>query len=128
MAQSSADARAAWVWQVLGVAIPMAAHPAPSASVAAEAGWGPARDAAVATLRALEAAIKKRAHPRADQVLVMVLGVRANLPGPPLSPQKAADLRRWLDTDEIVAALELPNVFGIQVRLREPLLAALPAA
>ena len=111
--------RAAWVARVLGVSVPAAtASPALAA-------WRAARAAAIATLRALESAIRAMEVPQRDPAIILVRAIAANLTESPVTPAQQAALRRYLETDDIIAEAEDPNGFGITVRLRAPLLAAL---
>ena len=116
---SDASARAAWLARVLGVTIP--ADPATPPLAA----WRSARAAAIATLRALESAIRGMEVPQAAPAIILVRAIAANLTESPVTPAQQAALRRYLETDDIIAEAEDPNGFGITVRLRAPLLAAL---
>jgi hypothetical protein len=87
--------------------------------------WRAEREKAVAALTALEAAFRGTDHPERDQGIILLRAVRANLTETPATPQQIDELQRYLDTDDVVEAAELPNTFGVHVELREPLLKAL---
>jgi hypothetical protein len=89
--------------------------------------WRAARSAAVAALTNLEGAVRKSSHPDRDGAIIMLRAIRANLPETPDTPQKVGELERYLTTDDIVDAAETPNVFGVNLALRAPLLEALAA-
>ncbi len=113
------DPGAAWVARVLGVTV------SPRAVSPALAGWQGARMQAITTLRALEAAIRTMEVPQRDPAIILVRAIAANLTESPVTVAQQAALRRYLETDDIIAEAEDPNGFGITVRLRAPLLAAL---
>jgi hypothetical protein len=89
--------------------------------------WKAARGIAVASLTMLEAAVRRSPHPQKDAAIILLRAVRANLTEAPETPQQVAELESYLTTDGIIAAAETPNVFGIQIALRTPLLQALTA-
>jgi hypothetical protein len=86
--------------------------------------WRAARSAAVAALTNLEGAVRKSSHPDRDGAIIMLRAIRANLPETPDTPQKVGELERYLTTDDIIDAAETPNVFGVNLALRAPLLEA----
>lgn len=105
-----------------------AAAPAASAAAgrpAALAAWQSARSAAMGRLAKLAAAIKASGHPEADRSLIEVKAILANLSASPDTPQRVAELVRYLEDDDVLADVDSPNRFGIEVDLREPLLDAL---
>jgi len=118
-------ARDAWVQRVLGVAPGGGA--AGAGLPAALAQWRDRRADVVGTLRSLEAAIRAMKHPRGDGAIILVRAISANLTAVPESPRQVAELRRYLETDDIIDDAELENGFGIPVRIRAPLLPALAA-
>ena len=133
---SDQNARDAWIERVLGIQVPgpaaaaSAANTSATASSAAnpaQAAWTAARAQALAGLAALEAAVKGSPHPGRDKAVIILRALRANLIEMPGTLQQVAELRRYLATDDIVDAAETPNVFGVQLRLRVPLLGALDA-
>ena len=89
--------------------------------------WKAARGTAVTSLTMLEAAMRKSPHPKKDAAIILVRAIRANLTEAPGTPQQVDELERYLKTDAIIVAAETPNVFGIQIALRTPLLQALTA-
>lgn len=111
-----------WVERVLGVSLPKSAADGP-----ARTAWRSARSKAIADMAALESAIKKSTHPEVTEALILLRAIRANLTEAPANVSEVAELQRYLATDDIIASAELPNVFGIKVVLREPLLQALAA-
>ena len=134
MSGSDQNARDAWIERVLGIHVPGPAAAssttatsaaASSAANPAQAAWTAARAQAFAGLAALEAAVKGSPHPGRDKAIIILRALRANLIEMPGTLQQVAELRRYLATDDIVDAAETPNVFGVQLRLRTPLLAAL---
>lgn len=120
MAGSAAE-QAAWVERVLGIR----PQGPPGADAAAMRAWRDARDAAVGTLRTLAEHIGTLDHPSRDNAIVLLRAIAANLTAAPESAQQQRELRRYLETDDIVAEAEEPNGFGMVVSLRRPLLAAL---
>jgi hypothetical protein len=91
----------------------------------AMAGWSSARTAALAQLLALEKAIRGMADPEGDAAIILVKAIQANLTAKPATRQAVAELERYLQTDDIIDEAQGPNGFGLEVKLREPLLAAL---
>jgi hypothetical protein len=89
------------------------------------AGWRTARAAAMASLKALETAVRGMDAPERDAAVVLLRAIQANLTAEPVTPQQVAELQRYIETDDIIAEAEDPNGFGITVELRAPLLAAL---
>ena len=71
--------------------------------------------------------MRKSPHPKKDAAIILVRAIRANLTEAPGTPQQVDELERYLKTDAIIVAAETPNVFGIQIALRTPLLQALTA-
>lgn len=140
---SASDAKAAWLQRVLGVtaapSIPArdsgmagGAGTGPTVSPSkrpgdALAGWQAARAAAMTSLRALEAAVRKMDVPERDRAVILLRAIQANLTEAPTTPRQVAELQRYIETDDIVAEAEDPNGFGITVALRQPLLAAIAA-
>jgi hypothetical protein len=119
------DAQDAWVSRVLGINVG-AAPPGDAADQAID-GWLRERAAAVGILTQLERAFRRCAHPYRDHGIMMVRAVRAQLVESLANQQQVNELAVYLQEDDVVAALETPNVFGIEVNLRRPLLTALGA-
>lgn len=124
MAAAGRETETVWVTRVLGV--PAAGSGARGTSDPRQ-GWRDARETAVRTLSTLEAGMRKSPHPLRDRAIIIVRAVRANLTAEPDSIQKVAELENYLMNDAVVAAVETPNVLGIDVVIRKPLLAALGA-
>lgn len=116
---STPDEKTAWLARVLGVTLPHATGPAALAT------WQRARTAAIGDLNALADKVAGLDHPQRDQAIILLRAVRANLTEAPVSPRQQAELRRYLETDDVIDEAEAPNGLGITVILRTPLLAAL---
>jgi hypothetical protein len=108
------------VTKVLGVTIQQGAT-----AILGLAEWQQARTTAIGTLNRLADAVSKLDIPEAPNAVILLRAIRANLTESPTSTRQIGELRRYLTTDEIITDAEDPNGFGIEVRLREPLLAAL---
>jgi hypothetical protein len=63
----------------------------------------------------------------APEAVILLRAIAANLTEEPSTPQQLAELRRYLETDDVIEEAEEPNGFGIEVSLRAPLLEALSA-
>jgi hypothetical protein len=113
------SAKPDWVRRVLGI------EPATPGGPLNLAGWRQARGAAVTSLNALADAVAKLDIPEAREATILLRAVRANLTEAPTTARQIAELRRYLETDDVIEEAEHPNGFGITVSLREPLLAAL---
>ncbi len=121
----------AWIRDVLGVNL-SPSRPAADATpkgknsrVAALAAWKAARGKAVASLVALERAVARPEGADVAQAVVLLRAVRANLTPEPSTAAQVAELRRYIETDDVIADAEMPNGFGVKVSLRAPLLGAL---
>ncbi len=64
-------------------------------------------------------------HPRTTAAVILLKSIQMNLPAKLGTPETVRDVRRYLETDDIIADAERPNGFGIKIDLRKPLLAAL---
>jgi len=117
-------AKRAWVQRVLGVGSGDGS-PSPDAPVVGLVAWKAARSAAIGQLKRLEGAIAAMKHPRGTQAIILVKAIQANLTASPDSARSVGELKRYLQTDDIIAEAEQPNGFGIKVELRKPLLDAL---
>ncbi len=113
------DAQAAWVLRVLGIVV-SGADP-----VAGMEAWRSARSAALASLKALEGAFRAMDEPEVDSAVILLRAIASNLTERPKTRRQVDELRRYIETDDIIDDAEEPNGFGITVLLREPLLAAL---
>jgi hypothetical protein len=89
------------------------------------AAWKAARAAALATLKQLEKAYRGFDHPDADEGIILLRAIQANLTPEPATKQQVDELENYIAGDDILVEAEEPNGFGIAVKLREPLLAAL---
>lgn len=126
---SDLDARSAWVQRVLGVTVGQRKD---EAAAGPEAGpalqrWQAERGKAVASLRALSAAIVKSGDPEARDALILLQAIAANLTPAPDLLRAVAELERYVTQDDIIDDAEQPNPFGVEIKLREPLLPALAA-
>lgn len=113
--------KTAWVERVLGVSV---AGQSRSGGTAI-AGWKQARAEAVAQLRRLGRAIQAVEDPEADAAVILLEAIAKNLTPEPAHRRAVAELNRYLSTDDIITEAEMPNGYGIEVTLREPLLRAL---
>jgi hypothetical protein len=120
------DPRDGWVLHVLGIDV-RSAGALDGAAPPAMAGWKAARGKAVETLRALAGAVDKMDYLDAPEAVILLRAIAANLTEEPSTPQQLAELRRYLETDDVIEEAEEPNGFGIEVSLRAPLLEALSA-
>jgi hypothetical protein len=91
------------------------------------ADWRAAQEVAVHTLVTLEMLMRGSTVPQRDTVIVLIQGIRARLTGQPDTPEAVASLIRYIKLDPLVGSVEGPNVFGLTVSLRNPLLDALAA-
>jgi hypothetical protein len=114
--------KSGWVRRVLGIDLaPLNTLPTGLAA------WQAARSAAIDTLDLLADAVDTLPIPEAPEAIILLRSIRANLTEAPTTPQQIEELRRYLETDDVIAEAEDPNGFGITVELRTPLLAALNA-
>lgn len=91
---------------------------------AALANYQAARAKVMAQLSRLAAAIKASGHGQADAALIEIKAVQANLTAKPDTLKAAQELERYLETDDVVADVDGPNPFGIEVDLQETMLPA----
>lgn len=87
--------------------------------------WQAVRTTVVEQLRKLGAAIVAAKDPEAKDAIILLQAVVKNLTPQPDTPQKVAELERYLQTDDVIAEAEAPNPFGVAIEIRTPLLAAL---
>jgi hypothetical protein len=116
-----------WVRRVLGCDVGTAAKGAPGELKAAQEKWARSRAEALGSLRGLETAIRGMNDPLGDKAIILVKAIAANLTAVPDTKRSVAELRRYIETDSIIGDAELPNGFGIEVKLRAPLAEALAA-
>ena len=129
MAEADRAVQAEWVHRVLGI------DPAGSSGGSGGGGgvkaaldrWTASRSEVVGQLRKLESAIKGMQHPSGDRAIILVRAIIANLTPAPDSKRSVAELRRYIETDDIIDDAESQNGFGIDIRIREPLLPVLEA-
>jgi hypothetical protein len=114
-----------WVRRVLGCDVGTAAKGAPGELKAAQEKWARSRADVVGTLNGLESAIRAMKDPLGDQAIILVKAIAANLTAVPDTRRSVAELRRYIETDSIIGDAELPNGFGIEVKIRAPLAEAL---
>ena len=112
-----------WVWRTFGFDPRAPAGPGDGAK--GQAAWTEARSAVVSTLDELARAIAAMKNPLGDKAIILVRSISANLTAAPSSRREVQELRRYLETDSVIDDAELPNGFGIEVRIRAPLLHAL---
>jgi len=91
------------------------------------AAWTAERAKVVAALKLLEMSIRRMRDPEGDAAIILVKAIAANLTPAPSTVQAVAELERYLNTDDIIGEAEEPNGFGIDIRIRDPLLPALAA-
>lgn len=89
------------------------------------AAWSAAREKAIAQLKAIGQAIVAEKHPEARNAAILIQAIVKNLTPSPDTRQAVTELMRYLKTDDIIDDIQSPNPFGINVNIREPLLAAL---
>ena len=119
MSSSTDDPKAEWVERVLGFRVQR------SSPATGLAGWQAARGQAVASLKALEDAVRRGGDPDADSAVILLRAIRANLTEAPTTSRQVDELDRYLSSDDIVEAAETPNTYGVRVDIRAPLLKAL---
>ncbi len=87
--------------------------------------WQQAAQKARYQVRRLQLALKLIEHQTAPEVVEILDGLVSELEKDPISLAEAAALEKFLQSDDRIDSAETPNPFGVEVRLREPLLAAL---
>ncbi len=115
-----------WVLAAFGIdpsSLPSATQPATAGDGAT--GWADARATVLQSLKSLENAIKAMKNPLGDKAIILVKSIAANLTAAPSTHEQVAELRRYLESDSVIGDAEAPNGFGIQVKIRAPLLASL---
>jgi hypothetical protein len=87
--------------------------------------WTSARARVLANIRDVVDTIRTIEHPDSIRAVVTLESIAKNITAEPKTPQSIAELQRWLEQDELVAAVEkTPDVLG-KLSIREPLLKAL---
>jgi hypothetical protein len=87
--------------------------------------WTAARAKVLANLRAVVNSIRTIEHPDSVRAAITLEAIAKNITAEPKTPQSVAELKRWLEQDELVAAAEhTPTVLG-KLSIRAPLLEAL---
>ncbi len=66
--------------------------------------------------------IAEEKHPESAKAIIELKAVISNLTETPNTPQMVAELRRWLEQDDVVS-----DVCEFALDIRSPLLAALPS-
>lgn len=99
-----------------------AGAPASTDKAAAMAAWKAARTAAIATLKDVAAQIGAMRDPESAQGVLEISAVIKNLTAEPDTPQKVAELARYVGEDEVVL-----DVSELASDIRRPLLKALAA-
>jgi len=89
------------------------------------AAWKTEREKALTGLNAIIAEVSGMDFVDAPEAVILLRSIAANLTEEPATRQQVDELRRYLEDDENVEEAEEPNGFGIELALREPLLAAL---
>jgi hypothetical protein len=112
------------------VATDDAAAAATDARAAAEfadamAAWTTARTSALNRMGALATAIAASRDPEAVRAIVELKAVKANITATPDTRQRIDELIAYLEGDDVLADVDAPNAFDIDVNLRAPLLDAL---
>jgi len=123
-------AKDAWVSRVLGVEVAADRSTTAAASPArtrASEQWGSARETVLDALKDLEMSIRSMNDPLGNDAIILVKAIAANLTAQPQTPQQIGELKRYLQTDSIIDDAESPNGFGIEVKIRAPLMSALLA-
>jgi hypothetical protein len=87
--------------------------------------WQRSREDVIDSLDELCDAIAAARYPESDKAIILVRAIKANLVERPESKRKAAELDKYLRTDDIIGHAEAKNGFGIRVQIRQPLLEAL---
>ena len=115
----------AWVQRVLGVEVKRTGNGASSAHDKAMQNWTSARKVVLASLSSLEKFIRAMNDPLSNDAIILLKAISANLTAVPETPRQIDELKRYLQTDSIIDDAEIPNGFGIDVEIREPLMSAL---
>lgn len=102
-----------------------AVPPAASAPSDAQAAYVAARDQVLAEVRKVAAAFAATKDPLARPAIIELQSIVKNLAGVPGTPQQAAEIERYLQQDDVIAAAEqVRPPFG-SLSIRRPLLKAL---
>ena len=92
---------------------------------AALAAWKKARSRVFGSLKELGRTVVTIQDPEAKEALIMLKAVQANISEKPDSLRKIQELERYVTTDDVVAEIQEPNPFGIEVDITDPLMNAL---
>jgi hypothetical protein len=95
------------------------------ALAAALAQWKKIRLEVRKNLTALGAAIAGAEDPDAREAVIKIRALLAQISESPDNARSVAEVRRYLETDDIIDDIESPNPFGIKIDIRKSLLAAL---
>ena len=87
--------------------------------------WQSAREEAVDGLNELSDVIAHVKYKESDKAVLLLRSIRAQLIARPDTQRKLDELENYLKTEELIDHAEAKNGFGIQLRVRQPLLAAL---
>ncbi len=87
--------------------------------------WQSAAQRARFQVRRLQTAIRLIEHTTSPEVVDLLDEVVEELETDPASRVEAETLLAYIRTDDVVARAEEPNPFGVEVKIREPLLTAL---
>ncbi|RZL11200.1 MAG: hypothetical protein EOP40_03585 [Rubrivivax sp.] len=86
--------------------------------------YAKARGQVLGQLDLLAKAVQASRHEKMDEALIEIRGVRANLSANPDTLRTAREVERYLESDDVVADLDGPNPYGIDVGLQKTLLRA----
>ncbi len=86
--------------------------------------YAKARGQVLGQLDLLAKAVQASKHAKMDEALIEIRGVRANLSANPDTLRAAREVERYLESDDVVADLDGPNPYGIDVGLQKTLLRA----
>ncbi len=84
--------------------------------------WTATRTWAIDQLRKVAKSIAEEKQPESAKAIIELKAVISNLTETPNTPQMVAELRRWLEQDDVVS-----DVCNFALDIRSPLLAALPS-
>jgi hypothetical protein len=92
------------------------------ALAAALAQWKKVRSEIFTNLRALGKAIAETQDPDAAEAIIKIRSLLAQIPETPDNPSTVAEVRRYLETDDIIDDIETPNPFDLKINIKAPLL------
>jgi hypothetical protein len=76
-------------------------------------------------IRKVEAEIVKAKHPNSAKAVMRLESILKNLGDDPSTQQDVLELERWIEGDDVITRVEVPNAWGIPVKVREKLLPVL---